>query len=86
MPTIVRLAHRLLRPCTQYSQVPQVMSGLPVKRVPTSKPGAADAAMAPTNSWPSTRPGLRRGSWPCQACMSSGIAISDAAGMLMYSA
>jgi hypothetical protein len=46
------------------------MSGLPVKRVPTSKPAAADSATVPANSWPSTRPGLRRGSWPCQACMS----------------
>ena len=31
---------------------------------------AGFSAMLPTNSWPSTRPGLRRGSWPCQACMS----------------
>ncbi len=30
MPTIVRLAHRLLRPCTQNSQVPQVISGFAV--------------------------------------------------------
>ena len=70
MPTIVRSLHRLLRPCTQYSHTPQVISGLPVKRVPGSKPGAALRSMRPTNSWPSTSPGLRRGSWPCQACMS----------------
>ncbi len=30
MPTMVRWAQRLLRPCTQYSQMPQVISGLPV--------------------------------------------------------
>jgi hypothetical protein len=49
MPTIVRLAHRLLRPCTQYSHTPQVISGLPVQRVPGSKPLAADSVMRPTN-------------------------------------
>jgi hypothetical protein len=70
MPTMVRFAHRLLRPWTQYSHTPQVMSGLPVYLVPTATPGAADSATVPTNSWPSTSPGLRRGSCPCQACMS----------------
>ena len=66
MPIIVRFAQRLLRPCTQYSQLPQVTSGLPVTRRPVPSPATTVAA----NSWPRIIGGTRRGSWPCQACRS----------------
>jgi len=64
MPTIVRFAQRLSRPCRQKSQRPQVISGLPVTRWPGNHSDEADSITVAANSWPSTSPGLRRGSWP----------------------
>ena len=43
MPIIVRFAHRLSRPCTQYSQRPHVISGLTVTRRPSPGPSTTRA-------------------------------------------
>ncbi len=60
MPIIVRLAQRLLRPCTQYSQAPQLMIGFTVTRRPLPGP----SRISPASSWPRMSGGTRRGSWP----------------------
>jgi len=60
IPIIVRLAQRLSRPCLQYSQAPQTISGLTV----TCRPAPGPSRISPASSCPRISGGGRRGSRP----------------------